>query len=452
MDDNLDLLRSSASGMVWPAILDPAGAGMLALQYQLEQSQWWTEAELERWQMRQIQVLLRYVRHALPFWRERLDRAGCDPERELTSDLLRLLPVMTRADIQAGGDALRSPSAPADHGKLLQRQSSGSTGEPIVTFGTELTQFFWNALLVREHLWHQRDFSGKLAAIRSKTENASLANWGPAVSAVWETGPMAVLDLSIDLDEQLDWLRRENPDYVLSYATNVHALALRSMELGFRLPRLREVRTYGEALRPDLREAVRKAWDVPLVDCYSCEELGYIALQCPACEHYHVQSEALFVEVLDKEGRTCGPGEIGRVVVTALHNFAMPLIRYANGDYAEVGGPCACGRGLPVLTRILGRQRNMVRLPDGTTHWPSFPSEAWIDVAPIRQVQVIQHTIDHLEVRCVSPREFTDHERARLTTVFQECVGYRFRITLTRVAAIERSPSLKYEDFVSYVA
>jgi phenylacetate-coenzyme A ligase PaaK-like adenylate-forming protein len=61
------------------------------------------------------------------------------------------------------------------------------------------------------------------------------------------------------------------------------------------------------------------------------------------------------VEVLDEEGRPCAPGETGRVVATSLNNFAMPLIRYETGDTAEVGAPCPCGRGLPVLTRIMGR-------------------------------------------------------------------------------------------------
>ena len=61
--------------------------------------------------------------------------------------------------------------------------------------------------------------------------------------------------------------------------------------------------------------------------------------------------------MLDGQGKPCGVGEIGRVVVTPLSNFAMPLIRYDVGDTAEVGPPCACRRGLPVLTRIIGRDR-----------------------------------------------------------------------------------------------
>ena len=53
------------------------------------------------------------------------------------------------------------------------------------------------------------------------------------------------------------------------------------------------------------------------------------------------------------------------MVITDLHNFAMPLIRYEIGDYAEAGDLCPCGRGLPVITRIVGRVHNMLTLPSG---------------------------------------------------------------------------------------
>src|SRR5262249_14466253 len=144
---------------------------------------------------------------------------------------------------------------------------------------------------------------------------------------------------------------------------------------------------------------------VEVVDSYSSEELGYIGLQCPGREHYHVQAENLLVEVLRGDGSPCVAGETGRMVVTTLHNFAMPFVRYANGDYAEVGPACPCGRGLPVLTRIAGRQRNMLMRPDGVQHWPSFPTEVWGGIAPVRQLQVVQDALDHVEVRLVLPRD-----------------------------------------------
>ena len=66
------------------------------------------------------------------------------------------------------------------------------------------------------------------------------------------------------------------------------------------------------------------------------------------------------IEILDESGHAFGPEEAGRVVVSDLHNFAMPLIRYEIGDYAAPGEACPYGRGLPVLRRVLGRTRNRI--------------------------------------------------------------------------------------------
>jgi phenylacetate-CoA ligase len=145
----------------------------------------------------------------------------------------------------------------------------------------------------------------------------------------------------------------------------LRALVRRAIEKDWRPRRLREARTFAEALPEDLRALCRAAWNVKLCDVYSAEEAGYIALQCPDHEHYHVQSENLIVEVIDERGEPCRAGEMGRVVVTTLTSFAMPLIRYEIGDYAVAGAPCPCGRGLPVIERVLGGTRNLLRLPDG---------------------------------------------------------------------------------------
>ena len=106
-----------------------------------------------------------------------------------------------------------------------------------------------------------------------------------------------------DVEAQLDWLVRENPDYLITHASNLAVLAELTLRRGIRLPRLRQARSYSEALRPDLRDLARRAWGVEVADGYSCEEAGYIALQCPQHVHYHIQSESLLVEVLDEAGK-----------------------------------------------------------------------------------------------------------------------------------------------------
>ena len=442
-------VRSVVSGIGWPAIGADAAAHLQALLFQMERSQWLPEESLRERQFGQLKLLLRHACSTVPHYAEML--RGIDTDG-LDRDSFSALPLLTRKSLQSGFESLQSTAVPPGHGAVVQGQSSGSTGMPVRFLQTAVTQFFWNALTVREHLWQQRDFSGKLAAIRIKMKEGSWPDWGLPVAALFRTGPGATLNVRTDVERQLAWLVREDPDYLITHASNLHALAELSLKQGVRLPRLRQARTYSEALRPDLRETVRAAWGVQIADGYSCEEAGSIALQCPRHEHYHIQSENLLVEILDEAGRPCAPGETGRVVITTLHNFAMPLIRYELGDYAEVGEPCECGRGLPVLTRILGRRRNMVVLPDGRRHWPSMPSAMWHAVAPIEQFQVTQTGIGSLEVKYVMGRPLSQEEIAGLEQALAERFSHAFDIVWQRVDAIERGQGGKYEDFISLLA
>jgi phenylacetate-CoA ligase len=252
----------------------------------------------------------------------------------------------------------------------------------------------------------------------------------------------------------MEWLQRQDPDYLLTHPTIAHRLADHALERGITLPRLRQIETISEILRPATRELCRAAWGVPIVDMYTTREAGYLALQCPDHEHYHVQAEGVVVEVLDDDSRPCGPGQLGRVVVTPLHNFAMPLIRYDIGDYAEVGAPCACGRGLPVLTRILGRKQNMLTLPSGEQRWPLLSSSnigALLALAPIRQYQFVQHAPESIELRLAVARDLTPVQEDSVKRWVQEKFGYPFAVTISYRDDIQPAASGKFEDFVSLV-
>lgn len=440
------MVCSAVPGIEWPAIPDDHGAYLAALLYQFERSQWLSPGAIEERQLNQARMLLRHAAATVPHYRDILGGLAVE---ELDWQAFRELPLLTRKGLQAGFESLKSSHIPADHGNVAEGQSSGSTGTPVRFLQTEASQIFWNALTLREHLWQGRDFSGKLAAIRIKVEEGRRPDWGLPATALFRTGSVATLNVRTDVERQLDWLQRENPEYLITHASNLGALADLSLRRGIRLPRLRQARSYSEALRPGLRDDVRAAWGVEVADAYSCEEAGYIALQCPRHEHYHIQSENLLVEILDESGRPCEAGETGRVVVTPLHNFAMPLIRYELGDYAEVGTACSCGRGLPVLAKIHGRRRNMVTLPDGRRHWPSFPAEIWRDVAPVEQFRLVQRHLDRIEVNYVMARDLTPEEMSQLESALASRFGFRFHIVWKRHGALDCGPGYKYEDFVS---
>ncbi|MCW8958745.1 MAG: phenylacetate--CoA ligase family protein, partial [Gammaproteobacteria bacterium] len=241
------------------------------------------------------------------------------------------------------------------------------------------------------------------------------------------------------------------PDYLLTHPSVMRDVARYCKEHGIKLPALREARSLGEALPDGLREICHDAWGVEVTDVYSTTELGYLAFQCPEHEHYHIQSESAIVEILDNEGQPCQPGEVGRVIVTPLHNYATPLIRYEVGDYAELGEPCSCGRGLPVIRHIQGRYRNLVTLPSGTLRYPRLGIQDLYEIAPIDQFQAIQHSLESIELKVVVPRPLSESERTALLRHFSQAIGNEFHYTLNEVDALHRSPGGKYEEFISAI-
>ncbi len=160
-------------------------------------------------------------------------------------------------------------------------------------------------------------------------------------------------------------------------------------------------------------------------------------------------SESAVLEVTNEDGAACGPGEVGRVLVTDLHNLATPVVRYDIGDYAEVGTACHCGRGLPTLARIVGRERNLVLAPDGSRHWPSGLS-GLAKVAPaIVQHQVIQLDRHRIEARLVVERALTTAEERAVADLLHGSVGPGFSVALTYSAErLEPARSGKFEEFI----
>lgn len=424
---------------------------MLALQFQFMQSERWPPEQRLARQFEQLGALLEHVWQYVPFYRERLQQAGYQPGMPVDKTLWRRIPIVTRAELQTAGRALVATQVPQAHGKLNSGRTSGSTGAPLQYVKTELSGMIWRAMTLRDHLWHGRDFSKKLAVIRAKAERRVDRGWGPAVDCVFDSGLAASLGVDVTIDEQLDWLIEQQPAYLLTYPNVLRELVLASQKRGLRIASLLQLRTFAEPLPEETRALCREHWGVGIADMYSSQEVGYMALQCPEREHYHVQSENVLLEVLDSAGEPCRPGDIGRVVVTPLHNYAMPFLRYAIGDHAEVSEPCSCGRTLPVLKRIVGRDRNMLILPDGQRRWPLFGVMSYADIDLIRQFQVIQKDLKTLQVRLVTREPWSSAHETGLRLHLLSKLDHPFDLELVYLDEIPRSASGKFEDFKSEV-
>jgi phenylacetate-CoA ligase len=324
---------------------------------------------------------------------------------------------------------------------------------------TDLDSWVGGLATLRHFLWHPYDFSARMVAIRRFGKGVALYpegdtsdRWASTGVFPFTTGPSARLDISASIDQQLDWLVRQDPDYLCTYPSSALQLALASRRRGITLPHLEHVQTVGEVVNADARRICEEVWDAPIIDTYSAQEVGVLAHQCPEHLHYHVQAETVMLEVVDDRGDPCGAGEVGHVLVTSLTNYAMPLLRYRLGDFAEVGAACPCGRGLPVLTSILGRERNSVLVaPTGERFWPVFGAYGFPRIAPVIQHQFVQKSKERVEARLVTERPLTPAEEAGLREHIQAQLPWRFEIDFAYFDEISRNAAGKFEPFVSEV-
>jgi phenylacetate-CoA ligase len=314
---------------------------------------------------------------------------------------------------------------------------------------TRVNGMDWMAATMRDHLWHRRDFQARFCAIRAHIEQMGITpDWGPPINWLFSSGPLLGVPISTDIGRQIELILEFQPQFLLLYPSNLAGI----VRHGTSVPSVRQILTVGESLSPETRADAERLFGVAVVDSYSSQELGTIALRCPDSRLYHVMAEYLIVEVLDGQGRACGEGETGRVVATDLRNFATPLIRYDIGDQAEVGPPCPCGRGLPTLSRIFGRERNLVLMPDGTRHWPFLGAAKLREIEPIMQFQMIQDGRDTIEVRLATRRNLTMPEETDLVGRVQRALGFPFRMRIQYFAdRIPPGPGGKFEEFVCRV-
>lgn len=427
-----------------------ADAALLAARLaELEAAQWLAPAAIaERQHAALAPLLAHHARHSGQFAR-RLAAAGLDAAQAATPQGFARLGLLTRHEVQSAPDFL-AHAVPAPHLPLARVSTSGSTGEPVESRRTTLNRLDWLAITLLDHRWHRRDLAGRLCVIRAYVPQVTrMADWGPPASLFHATGPGLVIPIDLPIARQAALLRDFRPTCLLAYPTTLGGL----LEEGDALDGVAEIRTFGEAVPDALRARVAERLGVTLVDSYSSQEVGYIALQCPESGQYHAMAETLLVEVLDDAGRPCAPGGTGHVVVTDLRNYAAPVIRYAIGDMAEAALPCGCGRGWPTLARIRGRVRNLVTFPDGSRAWPMVGYRDFHALAGVTQYQFVQHDRQTIEVRIVADAPLTPESEAALTARIRRALGYPFTLRFTRHA--ERLPmggSGKFEEFLSLLS
>lgn len=406
--------------------------------------------ELQAYQRKLIEPLLRHARQHVPFYAQRL--ASVFPGGKLDLSRFHEIPILTRAQAQVNVKVLAANDLPPHVGAVETEETSGSTGRPFMHRRNQLVTIANLGLTDRVLRWWDFDGNKTMATFISRHPERAPPPNGVTVIG-WRTGFSGthhLIDMWADTDVQIDWLLERRPHYLTAYSSTLLALAERVRRRGISL-RFERINSVATAMSDEIRQVCREVFGAGPIDQYGAQEVGLIACECPVCRHYHVSTEAMRVEILRDDGTPCSPGETGRVIITAFYNYAMPFIRYEIGDYA-VAGPSKvkCPIKLLTLTRVLGRYRNTFTLKDGRIIYPYVTIGRFRDFIPFEQVQVVQTDYDAIEVRYV-PLSEAKADETGLQAYLREAIDPSFSVRAVVVDEIPRSASGKFEDFLSLV-
>lgn len=434
----------------WPWTADMAHARLLVdvdAVMLLERSEppFWQAA-----QVRMLQALAAHVASASHWWRNWLTL----PAGTLTLATLPRLPVLRRADFRASVEALGALKLPDAHGKTKTQSTSGSTGVPNTFHVSEWQMRLMSAHYQADHVRNDRDLRLPLAAILTRFDpHPGEEHRVEPANSVRGTGPQYMrYSPQRTMREHAQWLARIDPAW-LNTSPAVLSGMLDEYERGLPPPRnLRHILQIGETVWPALREQVKRVLGAKITDRYTCEEIGPIAFQCPHDEtRYHVCVGNAIVEVVDDDGKPLPHGTPGSVLITGLHQWASPVIRYELGDVATLHATCTCGEKVPTLSDLLGRKRFLIRLASGERVYANIRAEHWTEIAPVREHRLTQYSPTDVRAELVLERPLTEAERTKLVDMLRDKLHAEFTYHVEQVEKIEWTRSHKRQDLVCLV-
>ena len=347
--------------------------------------------EVDTYALNELKGIVNFSKQRIPYYTNSFESLGDLDSIETLKDLLQSLPILTRRQAQENFDGLYFKAPDQDPNDYVIQSTSGSTGKPVsVMKFAPLYSAEYDALTLTEWQLNSRDTSKTISTFRIVETEYDEIPLGAPLSYIGATRLHTSLSiLKRTIPELLDGLHRLRPDYLFVNGIVARQLALAQLESDFEPIKIEQFLSVSDRVDPQLRKLVKDVFGARIIDRYSSEEFGYIALQCPVHDHLHVCSPSLVVEVVDEDGNACDIGVPGRVLVTSLHNSAMPLIRYDIGDISELGEPCDTGLNWPVLNRVNGRLRDSIVLPNGEFRLVTFFDSKMLSTRKLRDYQII---------------------------------------------------------------
>ncbi|MGK0175432.1 MAG: phenylacetate-CoA ligase, partial [Ulvibacter sp.] len=266
-----------------------------------------------------------------------------------------------------------------------------------------------------------------------------------------------IFDLSDEKNEQfLKAFRRKKFDHINGYTSSIVLFAkyLKKNDLILTAicPTLKQCIVTSEMLYDADKELLETTIGVPVINEYGASELGLIAFTNSEDE-FIVNSETLFIEILDENNKPVPNGQSGRIFITSLYNKAHPLIRYDIGDTGVLAKNSTFKK--PILERLIGRTNDIAKLPSGKTvpglTFYYVTKSVIEDNGNVKEFLIEQITIDTFRIVYVSERELTSEEMKAIEKASFTYLEKGIKIEFERTSMLDRSNRGKLKQFISKI-
>lgn len=366
------------------------------------------------------------------------------------------LPIMKKANFQ------KPLSQRLSQGYTLKNvyvnKTSGSSGDPFVFAKDKFCHALIWANIMRRFNWYGIDFNHSFQARFYGMPLDFISNKKLRLKDFFSNRyRFNIFDFSDKgIQKMIKKFESTKFDYINGYTSSIvllaHYLKRNNLFLDTICPSLKLCVVTSEMLFEEDKHLLEERFRIPIINEYGSAELDIIAFENPDGV-WKINSETLFVEILDENNSVLPYGKEGRIVVTSFYNKAHPMIRYEVGDIGILDEKSTPKN--PILKKLIGRTNDVAILPSGKKSpgmtFYSITKKLFDDDGNVKEFVIIQTKKDTFEIEYTSEVELTESEIVKIKSVFTTFLEPDLNFIFNRKTVINRAKSGKLKQFKSLV-
>ena len=403
---------------------------ILKLNRFLDKSQWFSKNQLEDYQLIRLREIINHAYNNVDYYRNIFNKINLKPADFKSLDDLKKIPLLNKSILRKHFESLVARNADKYHPKLYS--TSGSTGEPVRFYLDKPSNVLEFCYYFRYWKWAGYKIGDRFVELANdffvnhEEFSENLYHYNKLTHSLKINTNLLSVDTASDFAGSI---RKYKPDFLFGVSSGIYCLALLLEKRGINDIKFKAVFSHADMMLDCQRKLIEKVFKCSVFDSYGHMERTVSICQCEKGK-YHLNPEYGIMELLDTAPSPDGTGLIGKIVGTSLHNFAMPFLRYEIGDYIEIPFKqeiCECGRQMPIIKKIHGRQDDAVITSSGKIITELFT--LYDDIQGVDLGQVIQESKSRIHLKIAKNESFTDKSEQEIMTLLRKIIGNDMEVT-----------------------